>query len=162
MINIQNCLLKIQGWYDYDNIYYLRKACEFAIVYDQPKVLKKLLKNLPIIFGEKDKLKCQLSKLAFVLKRNNCQIIMKKCNFPVRSTVPASICVKQLIKLLDISHIREEVIESLTNVFVKSTILTRLARKTLGHVLNTQGALFTIIFISVWRMRLWGFYTVNM
>ena len=48
---------------------------------------------------------------------------------------------KQLIKLLDISHIREEVIESLTDVFVKSTFLTRACSKDTGTRSEYTGSL---------------------
>ena len=54
---LQKFLLKQLGWNDYGHFRYLAEACKVAIIYNQPKILDKLLKYLPRNFKEENKFK---------------------------------------------------------------------------------------------------------
>ena len=132
---VQKLLLK-QPYTDYERFHYLAKACEFAIIYNKPKVLNKLLKKLPRSFEEENKLKRKISKLVFILNRTNCLVVLKKYDFPQLSYVPVASCVKILIKLLDIGNIREEVIQIFKTIPYSRVILTSVRSNYTGTVLH--------------------------
>ena len=131
----QKLLLK-QVREEYKSSGYLANACEFAIIYNQPKVLNKLLKKLPWSFKKENKFKHKISKLVFILNRTNCLVVLKKYDFPQLSYVPVASCVKLLIKLLGIGKIREEVIQIFKTIPYSRAMLTSVCSNYTGTVLH--------------------------
>ena len=132
---VQKLLLK-QGRDEYKRSYYLANACEFAIIYDQPKVLNTLLKKLPWSFKKENKFKRKISKLVFILNRTNCLVVLMKYDFPQLSYVPVASCVKLLIKLLGIGKISEEVIQIFKTIPYSRAMLTSVCSNYTGTVLH--------------------------
>ena len=132
---VQKLLLK-QPYNDYKRFDYLAKACEFAIIYNQPKVLDKLLKRIPRGFKKENKFNCKVSKLGFTLNRINCLVVLKTHDFPQLSYVTVASCVKLLIKLIDIGKIREEVIQIFKTIPYSRDILTSVRSNYTGTVLH--------------------------
>ena len=111
--SIQKVLMKdYKRWRDLD-FTYLAKCCKIAIIYNDSKLLGKILKFVP---NHTKRWFEWLYMICHVLQQKKCATILKRHNIPMLFDMSPSEQVHSLLSLLDYSHVRDKVTTALNQI----------------------------------------------